>query len=95
MWEQPSNSSAFITGYRVRYQQPFFLDANSGVQVVNVTVKMADITGLHPGVTYNFTIVAFNGIGDSAPSDIASVATLEEGTLLNSSLSSLSIGAPY
>ena len=57
------------------------------MQVVNVTVKMADITGLHPGVTYNFTVVAFNGIGDGTASDIASVATLEEGTLFNSSLS--------
>ena len=65
------------------YQQPAFLDASSGVQVVNSTVEMADITGLHPGVTYNFTVVAFNEIGDSAPSDIVSVTTVEEGMLVN------------
>ena len=65
------------------YQQPAFLDPSSGVQVVNSTVEMADITGLHPGVTYNFTVVAFNEIGDSTPSDIASVSTAEEGVLDN------------
>ena len=59
------------------YQQPTFLDPSSDVQVVNSTVEMADITGLHPGVTYNFTVVAFNEIGDSVPSDTASVSTQE------------------
>ena len=43
---------------------------------------MAVITGLHPGVTYNFTIVAFNDIGDSTPSNIAAVTTQEEGMLI-------------
>ena len=47
------------------------------MQVVNSTVEMADITGLHPGVTYNFTVVAFNEIGDSTPSDTTSVSTEE------------------
>ena len=47
------------------------------MQVVNSTVETADITGLHPGVTYNFTVVAFNEIGDGAPSDTASVSTEE------------------
>ena len=59
------------------YQQPVFLDPSSGVQVVNSKVEMADITGLCPGVTYNFDVVAFNEIGDSAPSDTASVTTQE------------------
>ena len=66
------------------YQQPGFLDASDGVQVVNSTVEMADITGLHPGVTYNFTVVAFNEIGDSATSDIVSVTTIEEGAFISS-----------
>ena len=68
-------------GYRVMYQQPAFL--GSDMQVVNSTVEMADITELHPGVTYNFTVVAFNEIGDSTPSNIASTRTLEEGMLVN------------
>ena len=53
------------------------------MQVVNSTVEMADITELHPGVTYNFTVVAFNEIGDSTPSDTASVSTAAEGVLVN------------
>ena len=63
------------------YEQPTFL--GSDMQVVNSTVEMADITELHPGVTYNFTVVAFNEIGDSTPSNIASTRTLEEGMLVN------------
>ena len=77
VWEEPHNNNTPITGFRVTYQQPAFLDPSSGVQVVNSTVEMADITGLHPGVTYNFTVVAFNEIGDSTPSDTASVSTEE------------------
>ena len=84
VWEEPHNNNTPITGYRVMYQQPAFLDSSSGVQVVNSTVEMADITGLHPGVTYNFTVVAFNEIGDSAPSDMVSVTTLEEGAFISS-----------
>ena len=67
-------------GYRVMYQEPTF--RGGGVQVVNSTVEMADITGLQPGVTYNFTVVAFNEIGDSIPSEIASIRTLEEGNYI-------------
>ena len=59
------------------YQQPAFLGGDMQV------VEMADITGLHPGVTYNFTVVAFNEIGDSTPSDTASNRTLEEGMVVN------------
>ena len=66
-------------GYRVTYRQPAFLDANRDLQVINTTDEMVMITGLHPGVTYNFMVVAFNEIGDSAPSNIASITTLEEG----------------
>ena len=46
---------------------------------------MADIiTGLHPGITYNFTVVTFNEIGESAPSDIVLVTILEEGAFISS-----------
>ena len=62
------------------YQEPTFL--GGGVQVVNSTVEMADITGLQPGVTYNFTVVAFNEIGDSLPSEIVSIRTLEKGNCI-------------
>ena len=62
------------------YQQPAFLDMSHSMQVIHSTIEMIVITGLHPGVTYNFTVVAFNGIGDSIPSNIVAVTTQEEGT---------------
>ena len=37
------------------------------------------ITDLHPGVEYVFTVVAFNAIGESVPSDEERATTLEEG----------------
>ena len=64
------------------YQQPASLGGD--IQIVNSTVEMADITGLQPGVTYNFTVVAFNEIGDSIPSNVASIRTLEEGKFFTS-----------
>ena len=48
--------------------------------VLETTATSLDIIGLHPGTTYNFTVVAFNDIGDSLPSDVAAVRTLDEGT---------------
>jgi len=59
------------------YTEPDFL--NSNVVVVNATEERAEISGLHPGVTYSFTVVAYNDIGDSVPSEDYSVRTLEEG----------------
>ena len=74
---EPHDNNAPIFGYRVMYKQPVFLDR---IQVVlNTTTTTVDVTGLHPGVTYNFTVVAFNEIGDSPSSDIAPVRTLDEG----------------
>ena len=75
-WVEPHDNNAPIQGYRIMYTQPDFLGSID--EVVNVTVEMAIITGLHPGVTYMFTVVAFNEIGDSNPERIA-VATPEEG----------------
>ena len=80
VWMEPHDNNAPIMGYRVMYQEPTF--RGGGVQVVNSTIEMADITGLQPGVTYNFTVVAFNEIGDSLPSNIASIRTLEEGNCI-------------
>ena len=41
------------------------------------------VTNLLPGVTYDFTVVAINDIGESAPSDVLAITTLEEGKNLN------------
>ena len=82
VWEEPHDNNAPIMGYRVMYQEPTFL--GDGEQVVNSTVEMAEITDLYPGVTYNFTVVAFNEIGDSTPSSITPVTTSEEGSYIYS-----------
>ena len=82
VWEEPHDNNAPIMGYRVMYQQPTFL--GGGEQFVNSTVEMAEITDLHPGVTYDFTVVAFNEIGDSTPSSITPVTTSEEGSYIYS-----------
>ena len=62
------------------YTRREFLDGSD----VSLTVPsvMAVVTGLHPGVTYNFTIVAFNEIGDSRESAVTMVTTEEEGTII-------------
>ena len=76
-WTEPHHNNAPILGYRVMYQPDI---SNSTVEVINTVSTFVEIAGLHPGVTYHFTVVAFNAIGDSAPSDVALVRTLEEGT---------------
>ena len=77
-WGEPCDNNAPIVGYQVMYKQPAFVDANTGMQVLNTTTEMVVIPGLHPGVSYTITIVAFNAIGGSPPSNGASVTTLEE-----------------
>ncbi len=76
-WVEPHDNNAPIRGYQVTYRHPAFLGGAEEVAVV--AIEMAEITDLHPGVTYNFTVVAFNGIGNSDPSIAASITTLEEG----------------
>ena len=79
-WMEPHNNNAPIQGYRIMYTQPDFLGSTD--EVVTVTVEYATIAGLHPGVTYRFTVVAFNEIGDSVPSDPAKVQTKDEGIFI-------------
>ncbi len=76
-WVEPHDNNAPIQGYRVTYRHPAFL--GGGEVVLLVGMQMAEITGLHPGVTYSFTVVASNEIGNSDPSAIAMITTLEEG----------------
>ena len=79
-WDEPHDNNAPIQGYRVEYTRPEFLNG-SDVEL-NVTSVMAVVTGLHPGVTYNFTVFAFNEIGDSRESAVAMVATDDEGMII-------------
>ena len=76
-WVEPHDNNAPILGYRVSYTRPLFLN---GLEVtVNSSVERVNITGLHPGVTYTFSVIAFNGLGDSTPSDGLMVTTVETG----------------
>ena len=79
-WDEPHDNNAPILGYRVEYTRPEFLDGSD--VILTVTSEMAVVTGLHPGVTYNFTVVAFNEIGDSRESAVTMVTTGEEGTII-------------
>ena len=64
-WVEPHDNNAPITGYRVSYDRPVFLA--DGANVV-LTVEADDnnsvpptelfIDDLHPGITYNYTIIA-------------------------------------
>ena len=49
---------------------------------VNGSVERVFIERLHPGVTYSFTVLAFNEEGDSGRSESLSQRTLEEGEKL-------------
>ena len=77
-WVEPHDSNAPILGYLVMYREPVF-QGGSAV-VLNTTNTRVDVTGLLPGITYDFTVVAYNEIGNSPPSDVAPVRTLDEGT---------------
>ena len=59
------------------YTLPVF--QNSTHMVLQAAVTAVDVFNLRPGITYDFSVVAFNEIGDSGPSRIAQVRTLDEG----------------
>ena len=83
-WVEPHDSNAPIIGYRVRYTPPVF--QRDRERVLNSTETSLLVDLLVPGITYNFTVVAFNEIGDSPPSDVAQVRTLDEGQWVSSGL---------
>ena len=75
-WNQPHSNNAPIQGYRFMHSVPKFL--NQSEFVTDVPTSTASVVNLHPGVIYNFTVLAFNAIGLSEPSDTAMVQTHEE-----------------
>ena len=74
-WVEPYHNNAPVLGYRVMYSQQ---DIGANVEYVTEQETL-QIASLLPGITYQFTVVAYNDIGDSAPSDILEITTLEEG----------------
>ena len=77
-WVEPIDN-ATIQGYLVMYME----QAGEREMVVNISepVEMADITDLAPGVSYTFTVTAYNETGESAPSDPLTVRTQDGGML--------------
>ena len=82
-WVEPHPNNAPILGYNVFYTTPEFLGGNEVELTVNGSVEQVLIDRLHPGVTYNFTVLAFNEEGDSGRSEPFSQRTLEEGEIKN------------
>ena len=76
-WVEPHDNNAPIQGYYVLYNQPSYAVGLMIVLTVNKT--MANVTELYPGVTYNFTVIAFNDVGNSSQSAVTPFMTLEEG----------------
>ena len=77
-WIEPHDNNAPILGYFIEFQQPPFRSMGAAV-TLNTSTESVFIEDLHPGVTYNFTVTAFNGIGEGRSSDVTPIATLEEG----------------
>ena len=77
-WVEPHDNNAPIQSYEVTYMEPSFVGGNL-MREVNTTTEMATITDLFPGVNYTFTVIAYNEIGPSVPSDPLTVRTLDEG----------------
>ena len=76
MWVEPYDNNAPILGYFVSYNWPGF----AGERVtLNVSKEMVNVTNLLPGVTYMFTVVAYNDIGNSTESEPTPLSTLDEG----------------
>ena len=83
MWVEPHDNNAPIQGYLVMYMEPEFVTGEQEREAnISEPVEMVNITGLAPGVDYTFTVTAYNGIGESAPSDPLTVRTLDEGKSL-------------
>ena len=74
---EPHDNNAPIVGYFVSYDQPVF--AGGERTTLNVSEEMVNVTNLFPGFTYNFTVIAYNDIGNSIESETTPLSTLEEG----------------
>ena len=78
-WTEPHDNNAPISGYLVFYTNPSFIQGGTEVTLMtNGTIEELFIMNLHPGVTYNFTVLAFNEEGNSSRSDPFTIRTLEE-----------------
>ena len=81
-WMEPHDDNAPILGYYVFYNEPQFFGSNEIILTVMGSMGARFVSGLHPGVYYNFTVIAFNEEGNSSRSQPLTVLTFEEGTVL-------------
>ena len=79
LWSEPHDNNAPIEGYYVVYSQPSF--AGGELVVLNVSNETVAVDKLFPGVTYNFTVIAFNNLGNSTESELLPLKTLDEGMI--------------
>ena len=80
IWTAPHDNNAPIFGYTVFYSHPSFIEGSDDVTVItDGRMEELFIEDLHPGVTYNFTVLAFNEEGSSNCSEPFNIRTLEEG----------------
>ena len=86
-WIEPHDNNAPISNYSISYTEPDFL--NGTAVMVVVEVEMVVVTGLHPGVSYAFTVTANNDIGSSRLSIPAIITTEEEGMSLSMTVASI------
>ena len=77
MWVEPHDNNAPILGYFISYNRPVF--AGGERIILNISEEMVNVTNLLPGVIYNFTVIAYNDIGNSTASETTPLSTLEEG----------------
>ena len=77
VWVEPHDNNAPILGYFVSYNQPVF--ARGERITLNVSEEVVNVTNLHPGVVYDFTVIAYNNIRNSIASETTPLSTLEEG----------------
>lgn len=81
-WTAPHENNAPILGYYLFYYNPSFIDGGSQVMVlIDDAVEEFMIEDLHPAVSYEFTLTAFNEIGNSVASDPLVNETLEDGKI--------------
>lgn len=78
-WVEPFDSNAAILGYYIFYSNPEFVTLERDAVLEEEARNETVVGGLHPYVQYNFTVVAFNEVGNSSTSDLFTVRTLEEG----------------
>ncbi len=80
LWAIPHDNNAPILGYSITYRNPFFIESGKEIMLtLDENIGELKVKDLHPGIYYNFSVIAFNEEGQSAQSEIYIVRTLEEG----------------